>query len=195
MWRKIKQLLTFHSEKDEENEEVNFVSFQTKDPVDVLFTKNFIDGGGQFLYCENEQEALVNLQSIIDNEQIEEVVCFESGLKSFINRSNVKQKDIISSDADYAFISCEYLAAYDGAIMISSHQTKGRVLNSLPHNLIVYATPHQFVSNISEGLQKIKAHTHGNIPSITSIRGKKMHNFFDASSNAKNIYLLLVEQH
>lgn len=194
MWKKIKQLLVSQSEDTSSDEsELEFVAFQSSDPIDVLFAKNFNAGGGQFFYCENEQEALENLRDILENEQIDEVICFEEKLQSFLNRLNVKHTPSLGS-ADFSFIECEYLVAYDGAIMLSSHQTTGRKLNEFPDNFIVYAHPKQLVSNISEALQRLKSSKGENLPSnITSIRGKNMHNF-DSSPNAKNIFLLLVEQ-
>lgn len=194
MWKKIKQLLVSQSEDTSSDEsELEFVAFQSSDPIDVLFAKNFNAGGGQFFYCENEQEALENLRDILENEQIDEVICFEEKLQSFLYRLNVKHTPSLGS-ADFSFIECEYLVAYDGAIMLSSHQTTGRKLNEFPDNFIVYAHPKQLVSNISEALQRLKSSKGENLPSnITSIRGKNMHNF-DSSPNAKNIFLLLVEQ-
>jgi len=195
MWKKIKHLLNPQSiEPDPDEGEFEFVAFQSKDPVDVLFAKNFIAGGGQFFYCENEQEALEHLQEITANEHIDQMICFEDKLKSYLNRLNIRHDNDLNSTADFSFIECEYLVAFDGAIMLSSHQTNGRKLSAFPHNFIVFATPGQLVSNISEALQRLKSTKGDNIPSdITSIRGNKMHNF-DSSSNAKNIFLLLVEQ-
>lgn len=195
MWKKIKQFLNPQADElDQNDDELEFVAFQSKDPVDVLFAKNFIAGGGQFFYCENEQEALEHLQEIIKNEQIDQMICFEDKLKSFLNRLSVKHNTDFNSPTNFSFIECEYLVAFDGAIMLSSHQTNGRKLSAFPHNFIVFASPGQLVSNISEALQRLKSTKGNNIPSdITSIRGNKMHNF-DSSSNAKNIFLLLVEQ-
>lgn len=194
MWKKIKQFLAPQSEEtDTDESELEFVSFQTKDPIDVLFTKNFIAGGGIFFYCSNEQEVLENLNYIAENEQIEDVLCFDSHLKSLLSRVNIKQSNSLNSKADFTFIECEYLVAFDGAIMLSSHQTNGRKQEDLPNNVIIYASPGQLVSNISEALQRLKSSKNDNIPTnITSIRGKNLHNV-DSSSNAKNIYLLLVE--
>ncbi len=195
MWKKFKQLLVSQSDESSSDEsELEFVAFQSNDPIDVLFAKNFNAGGGQFFYCEGEQEALESLKDILENEQIDEIICFEDKLQSYLNRLNVKHTSTVGGNADFSFIECEYLVAYDGAIMLSSHQTSGRKLNEFPDNFIIYATPKQLVSNISEALQRLKSSKGENLPSnITSIRGKNMHNF-DSSPNAKNIFLLLVEQ-
>lgn len=194
MWKKIKQLLSSQSDQTENDDnDLELVSFQTKDPVDVQFAKNFIDSGGQFFYSENEKEALINLNEIIENIQIECITCFDDQLKSYLNRLNVKQSNETNDSCDFAFIGCEYLSAFDGAIIISARQSKGHLVSNLPPNLVVFATTAQFVSNVSEGLQKIRVNHGANIHSITSIRGRKMNNF-GSSSTAKNIYLLLVEQ-
>lgn len=195
MWKKIKKLFkpqTDESEKD--GSELEFVTFQEKDPIDVTFTKNFIAGGGMFLYCENEQETLENLKSILDNESITEVVCFEEELVKFLNRLGAKYHNDFRKDLDYAFISCEYLVAFDGSIMLSSEQTKGRKQEDLPNNIIIWARPNQFTVNINEALQKLNSRKKQSIHTTTSIRGRNIHNV-DASSASKNIYLLLVEQY
>lgn len=191
-WKKLKLLFAQRSDSDSRENDDEII-FKTSEPVDVLFTKNFIAGGGQFFYCENEQEVLANLQDIIYNEQIKNIICFDDKLKSLLNRLNVKHTSKLN-EAEFSFIECEYLAAYDGAIMLSSHQTMGRVLSSFPDNFIIYAHPRQLVSNIGEGMQRIKSSKKDNFPSnITSIRGRNMHDF-DAIPNAKNIFLLLAEE-
>lgn len=195
MWKKIKKLFKPDSDSSEKDDsELEFVTFQEKDPIDVTFTKNFIAGGGMFLYCENEQETLENLKSILDNELVSELVCFEEKLINLLNRLGAKHHPDFKKDLDYAFISCEYLVAFDGSIMLSSKQTKGRKQEDLPNNIIIYARPNQFTVNINEALQKLNSRKRQSIHTTTSIRGRNIHNV-DASSASKNIYLLLVEQY
>lgn len=194
MWKKIKKLLNPLS--DSEEKEIggeDLITFSKKEPIDVQFTKKFVEGGGLFFYSGDEQETLLNLKEIIDNEQIEEVICFDKELNSLLNRLNVNHTINFNSNSDYAFIKCEYLVAFDGSIMVSSHTNLGRKSEEMPSNLIVFANPGQFVSNISEALQKLKSAKKDNIPTnISSIKGKNLHDF-EVSSNSKNIYLILAE--
>lgn len=191
MWKKIKRLFAPSSDDlDDDESDLQFVTFTNKEPIDVTFTKNFVSGGGLFFYCENEQETLENLKSIVDNEHIEELICLDESLISLVNRLGVKHRSCF--DLDFAFITCEYLIAFDGSIMLSSRQTKGRKQEDLPANIIVYARPQQFAVNINEALQRLNSRRGETIPTTTSIRGKNIHNV-DASAAAKNIYLLLVE--
>lgn len=194
MWKKIKKLLNPLS--DSEEKEIggeDLITFSKKEPIDVQFTKKFVEGGGLFFYSGDEQETLLNLKEIIDNEQIEEVICFDKELNSLLNRLNVNHTINFNSNSDYAFIKCEYLVAFDGSIMVSSHTNLGRKSEEMPSNLIIFANPGQFVSNISEALQKLKSAKKDNIPTnISSIKGKNLHDF-EVSSNSKNIYLILAE--
>lgn len=196
MWKKIQQLLgVHHHNKGDDSDEFELVHFKKKDPIDVQFTKNFVASGAFFFYSENEQEILKNLKDIVDNENINEILCFDNDLKSLLNRLNVKHTEDFDTFSNYAFIKCEYLMAFDGSIMMSSHQTKGRKQDEMPENLIVYATPSQFVSNISDALQKLKSVKKDDIPTnITSIRGKNVNNM-PVSSFSKNIFLLLAESY
>lgn len=194
LWKRFKNILGSRSEEEEKQEaRQEIVTFQQKEPMDVKFTRQFIAGGGHFFYCENEQEALQFLNEIVLNEEIKEVSCFDSHLKTYLDRLGIRVNNELSPLPHFAFIGCEYLLAFDGQIMLSSHQIKNRKHHNLPENIIVYARPHQFVANSSEALQKLRREKQGNLPSnITSIRGKNLHNM-NVSQHSKNIYLLLVE--
>lgn len=196
MWKKIKQLFIPQSEESEiDDSELEFVTFESETPIDVLFTKNFVAGGGLFFYCENEQETLANLKEIIVNEQVGEAICFDSKLKSLLNRLNIKNSEGNNGSGDFAFIECEYLVAFDGSVMLSSHQTRGRKQDNLPSNIIVLAQTNQLVSNLNEAMQRLNSKKGGNFPNqITSIRGKNPHNI-EGGNTSKNLYLLLVEHY
>jgi len=78
--------------------------------------------------------------------------------------------------------------------MISSNQTDRRKLNELSNTFVVVAYTDQIVKNISEGLSKIKSLSKKNIPTnITTIKGLKNNGQLN-SSDARNIYLLLIER-
>lgn len=194
MWKKIKEMFGARPDSDEkQDEDQELIIFTKKEPIDVEFTKNFIAGGGMFLYSESEQEVLINLKNIIDNETIDEVCCYDEDLISLLNRLNIRHNNNFSGQSDFAFIKCEYLVAFDGSVMLSSHTNKGRKQEEMPVNLIIYATPDQFVSNVSEALQKLKSAKKDNLPSnISSVRGRNMHNL-QVGTNSKNIYLILAE--
>ncbi|MDD3771277.1 MAG: LUD domain-containing protein [Weeksellaceae bacterium] len=196
IWKKIKGLFipASESEEDDDSNDLDFTGFRPKEPIDVTFTKNFIANNGAFFYCENDQEILKNIKEIAENEQQTEFICFDEKLQSLLSRAGVRFTTKINEPSDFVFIECEYLNAYDGSIMLSSHQMKGQKLDSLPKNIIVYSTPKQLVTNLNEAMQRLNSEKGGNFPSITSIRGKGVNSTY-STDLSKKIYLLLVEKH
>ena len=196
MLKTIKNLI-YNSKKDQDNHQKSDIELYQYDnavPLDELFATNFNAGGGHFLYCENANEALENLQQIIQYEKPEPIICLDPTLQHKLELIDINYTTTPSSNQnDFSFLKCEFLCAYDGSIMISSHQTYGHKIEDFPLNFIIWANSNQFAHNLSDGLQKLKTLKNNNLPSnITCIRGKDMHNF-SSIPNAKNIYLLLVD--
>ncbi|MBF0596603.1 hypothetical protein [Faecalibacter rhinopitheci] len=200
MWKAIKKIFNSVNSTHTKNEDNNNVdvfgvdnSFQNSS-LDELFATNFNSGGGHFLYCENKNEAIHNLNQIIKFENSSKLICVDPYLQNILEK--IETEYTINPNEipqGFSFLKCEFLCAFDGSIMISAHQTAGRKVEEFPLNFIIWATPTQFANNLSDGLQKLKSLKKDNLPSnITCIRGKDMHSF-SSIPNAKNIYLLLVD--
>jgi len=198
MWKVIKRLIKNTNTQKEENKiDYNVTNYNQSDstiPLDEQFATNFNAGGGHFLYCENKTEALNNLLQIIQYEKANPIICVDSFLQENLETLNINYTtDPTSQPKGFSLLKCEFLCAFDGSIMISSHQTAGRKVEGFPLNFIIWANPKQFANNLSDGLQKLRSLKKDNLPTnITCIRGKDMHSF-SSIPNAKNIYLLLVD--
>ena len=199
MWKTIKNFINNSKKEkdirqDSDIELYQYNQYNSAVPLDELFATNFNAGGGHFLYCENATEALENLYQIIQYEKTEPIICLDPTLQNKLEEINIKYTTSPSTNPnEFSFLKCEFLCAYDGSIMISSHQTNGRKIEDFPSNFIIWADSKQFANNLSDGLHKLKTLKNNNLPSnITCIRGKDMHSF-NSIPNAKNIYLLLVD--
>lgn len=201
MWKAIKNLLKKATEKSENKDDDNHIDlfhpnyFEDNISMDEVFATNFNAGGGHFLFCDNNQEAFQNLKEIINYENVTELICLDPKLQEMLTTNQIPFV-VNPCDSRYtlSFLSCEFLIAFDGSIMLSAHQTCGRNIDDFPSNFIIYARPSQLVENVGAALQKLRTLKKDNLPSkITSIRGKNMHKFPNIQ-NAKNIYLLLVEE-
>lgn len=200
MWKAIKNLFKKTTEISEDEQEKNNIDLfhpnysDDNISIDEVFATNFNAGGGHFLFCDNKEETLYNLKEIVKYENVSELICLDSNLQTILNKVDIPYVEN-PSDSRYtlSFLNCEFLIAFDGSIMLSAHQTYGRNINDFPSNFIIYARPSQLVENVGSALQKLRILKKENLPSkITSIRGKNMHKFPNLQ-NAKNIYLLLVE--
>nr|WP_314544800.1 hypothetical protein [uncultured Empedobacter sp.] len=200
MWKAIKNLLKKATEKSENKDDDNHIDLfhpnysEDNISMDEVFATNFNVGGGHFLFCDNIEEASKNLKEIVNYENVTELICPDPNLQQVLNSVNIPfVENPCDSRYTLSFLSCEFLIAFDGSIMLSAHQTYGRNIADFPSNFIIYARPSQLVENVSVALQKLRTLKKDNLPSkITSIRGKNMHKFPNVD-NAKNIYLLLVE--
>ncbi|WP_313375579.1 hypothetical protein [Chishuiella sp.] len=201
MWKAIKNLLKKATNTEEDLNEENHIDLfhpnysDNNISVDEVFATNFNAGGGHFLFCENNNEVFQNLKEIIKYENVNDLICLDDNLQSILNQNNIPfVKNPLDSPYTLSFLNCEFLIAFDGSIMLSAHQTSGRNIDDFPSNFIIYARPSQLVENVGAALQKLRTLKKENLPSkITSIRGKNMHKFTNIQ-NAKNIYLLLVEE-
>lgn len=172
-----------------ENHSNKELSFQTKEPLDVQFVQHFNKGGGHFLYCENQQKALENLQKIIRHEGVQNIQCFDDNLQNYLDSLSFKPNPTTPA---YNLLKCEFLIAFDGSIMVTNHQTKGRKLLDLENRYIILAHPAQIKQNSSEALTAIKRN-HQNIPSYISCLKLNEFGLQEEESKTKLIYLLLVE--
>lgn len=198
LFRKIFSTKTKSEDKNADPKTDNKFLPKKEQPEDELFSINFNNNGGKFLYCENMDEIFHCLHQILDENQWQ-------GLTTLIfNKTLLKQFKDISWDVTtnlnsghIFFTTCEYLIADNGSILISSNQIAEKKLPELPINFIVFASTSQIVRTIGEGLRGIKTKNRKKIPSnITTIKHFKIEdekNFLSYGSSAKNLYLLLLE--
>lgn len=158
--------------------------------LDYKFAQLFTLSGGIFNYCANEAEALGVLDKIIKVEQISSVFCCDEELKNFLNVTKTNYTSTLDINNDAAFITCEYLIAYDGRIMLSHNNILHFNSLKLPEKIIIIANVSQIVSNLGEAMMKIKRRN--GVKNLTSISGSKSHLDNPDKKNPK-LFLLLLE--
>ena len=158
--------------------------------LDYKFAQLFTLSGGIFNYCADEAEALGILNKIIKIEQISSVFCCDEDLQKFLNVTKTDYSSVLTPQNDAAFITCEYLIAYDGRIMLSYNNILHFNSLKLPEKIIVMASASQIVSNLSEAMAKIQRRE--NVKNLTSISGSKSQLDNPDKKNPK-LFLLLLE--
>ncbi len=177
--------------EDEENQSLEKLGDSLRNAdLDYKFAQLFTHSGGFFNYCADEAEALQTLNQIIKIEGIRSVFCCDTELRSFLDVVKTQYSSDLELYNDAALITCEYLIAYDGRIMLSHNNIKHFHSSRLPEKIIVMANISQIVSNLNEAMSKIKRN--GNVKNLTSISGSQ--NKLDApSKNNTKLFLLLLE--
>ena len=190
LFKKIVSRLTYQPDDDEKQRLEKLGDSLKNADLDYKFTQVFTHAGGFFNYCADEAEALQTLNQILKIEEISSVFCCDKDLQSFLNVVKITNTPELELSNDAAFISCEYLIAYDGRIMLSHNNILHYHSSRLPSKIIIMANVSQIVNNLSDAMGKIKKT--GNIKNLTSISGN--HSKLDASSNnTTKLFLLLLE--
>lgn len=179
------------NQPEEEEPDVTKLADQLRDAdLDYKFAQLFTHSGGFFNYCADESEALQTLNQIIKIEQINNVFCWDQDLRNFLDVIKTQYSPELSEDNDAAFITCEYLIAFDGRIMLSHNNILHYHSSRLPNKIIIMANVSQIASNLNEAMMKVKRA--GNLKNLTSISGSQSKLDTPNKDNTK-LFLLLLE--
>jgi hypothetical protein len=190
LFKRIVSKLTNQPEEDEKQSLEKLGDSLKNADLDYKFAQLFTHSGGFFNYCADEAEALQTLNQILKIEGINSVFCCDKDLQGFLNVIKINNTPELESRNDAAFISCEYLIAYDGRIMLSHNNILHYHSSRLPSKIIIMANVSQIVNNLNDAMGKIKRT--GNIKNLTSISGN--HSKLDAAANNNTkLFLLLLE--
>ncbi|WP_417427825.1 LUD domain-containing protein [Halpernia sp.] len=158
--------------------------------LDYKFAQLFTHSGGFFNYCSDEAEALQTLNQIVKIEEIKNVFCWDEDLKNFLDVINTPYTTELDLLNDAAFITCEYLIAFDGRIMLSHNNILHYHSSRLPDKIILMANVSQIVTNLTDAMMKVKRR--GTLKNLTSISGNNSKLDTENKDNTK-LFLLLLE--
>ena len=163
--------------------------------LDLIFAKNFTESGGRFIFLDEQNSTKDVFEKIIEENvwEIDNVCSLDSDisknldLKLIRNLENEKVKALVTE--------CEFLLSNSGRILICNKQIKNNKIENLPPVVIILARMNQFVSDLSEGMTRLKHKYKTKFPSnITTIVVKNKLNeesFLTYGNSAKDIYLIL----
>ena len=184
----------FRSKKNEDSDEIESPIFED-DSNDIIFVKNFTSSGGRFTFIDEKNSTNEIFKKIIEENQwtLDNVCSLDSNLSKNLNIRLIRK---IDNDNVKALVTeCEFLLSNTGRILICNKQIKSNRIESLPQVVIVLAKSNQFVSDVSEGMTKLKMKYKTNFPTnITTINVKNKlneDNFLTYGNSAKDIYLIL----
>ena len=184
----------FRSKKNEDSDEIESPIFED-DSNDIIFVKKFTSSGGRFTFIDEKNSTDEIFKKIIEENQwtLDNVCSLDSNLSKNLNIRLIRK---IDNDNVKALVTeCEFLLSNTGRILICNKQIKGNRIESLPPVVIILAKSNQFVSDVSEGMTKLKMKYKTNFPTnITTINVKNKlneDNFLTYGNGAKDIYLIL----
>ncbi len=138
---------------------------------DVNFAQEFTKVGGQFVYCEDEEDLVNNLAALTAENDWQDVHCTDPQLQYLLTQADVPfQSDNESFHGlKVGVTACEFLISRLGSIMISSKQDSGRRLNVYPGVHVVIAYTWQIVPDLKDALTGIRERYSNRLPSLVSV--------------------------
>ena len=142
----------------------------TDESLDILFAEEFTKVSGQFVYCENEEEFIQLITSLVKDREWSNLHAVDQKILDYLDKGNLKYTNDEAGflKSEVGITLCEFLSARTGSIIVSSKQLSGRRLSVFPPVHIVVAYSSQLVYDIKEALSGIKKKYGENIPSMIS---------------------------
>ncbi len=165
----------------------------------IEFAEQFSKLQGRFIYCANEEELAIQLNSLIHGMGWEKIFCLEDSLlpATFTFKNNLTKSDL--ANCDVSITGCESLVARTGSIVLSSAQLSGRTTSVYAPIHICIATTTQLVYDVKDALQLVKNKYGSHLPSlITFATGPSRTADIEKTlvvgvHGPKEVYVLLVE--
>ncbi len=135
------------------------------------FAQEFGALGGKFVYCENEQEMLQQLEALADTMRWSKIHSKDSFLLNLFQEHeiNLVQQANDMSDIQVGISLCESLVARTGSVLVSAAQEYGRALPVYSPIHITVAFANQLVWDISDAFKSLNEKYNNNLPSLISL--------------------------
>ena len=140
----------------------------TEKEMAIEFAQKFTELLGKFVYCADEQELIVQLNTLIITKGWNKVYSIET---EWLDKMLTLKFDPVTTDdlatCDAAITLCTHLVARTGTIVLSSKELSGRTSSVYAPIHICIAYADQLVYDISDSLLKFKDSPEG-MPSMIS---------------------------
>ena len=155
MLKKIRKALIEKAENPfPKFEDTEAIFASSPELLEIQFAEAFNKVNGQFVYCEDEKDFLLQLKSIAQDKKWTNIFCWEKELQGLIkNQITYQTTDFEFINAVVGITTCEALVARTGSILISSGSAAGRRLSIYPSIHIVVAYTSQLKNDTIDAIQ------------------------------------------
>lgn len=144
----------------------------TGQAAEEIFAAAFINLGGKFIFCENEQELMDSINILHENRGWLQLLCADQRLLKIFHNNKIDilhPADPKAESAEACITGCEMLVARTGSIMLSSHQHMGRMAPVYFPVHLVFAYANQIVPDIEDGFNALKKKYGSDLPSMINL--------------------------
>jgi L-lactate dehydrogenase complex protein LldG len=139
--------------------------------LDITFAQELMRVGGEFIYCENMDEALSTLKLLVQTNNFQPLFCNDLKMFNTLVEAGIPVENEVKylPDVRAGITSCEFLVARLGSVMVSSRTGPGRKMNIFPEVHIVLAQSSQLVPDLKHAFIALKEKYPQRLPSMVSV--------------------------
>lgn len=144
---------------------------ESEDPIELVFAQQFAEVGGNFVFCENDDDFVYNIGALTADESFGKLWCAETEIQNLLKQANIPFLSTAEEleQAGSSITGCEFLIARTGSILVSSKQLSGRRASIYPPQHIVISRTSQLKMHMREALKAVKAKYNNEMPSMVSV--------------------------
>lgn len=142
-------------------------SIDKTDGLEITFAKELILTGGQFIYCESEEQFFDYFKALFREKEWPAPWCNSSKLQQFFSSAEIDFEEH-PSDKIKPLISvtgCERLIAQTGSILVSDSKCSSRTAYALPNIHLVVAYTSQIVFSLKQAFACLRQDYPESLPS------------------------------
>ena len=148
-----------------------WIPIKEEDGNAITFVQKFKEMGGIFIYLESEDEFGECLRQLAPQNGWEPLWCTSGKMQELLEKYGVSYSNVPireNKQKIVSIISCDYLIAQTGSIVISDNNTESRKSYAEPDVLLVMAHTDQIVGGLKDALKSQKEHmnSHGATQSV-----------------------------
>ncbi|MBO4744525.1 MAG: LUD domain-containing protein [Bacteroidales bacterium] len=130
----------------------------SKEYLEDMFSRKFVQNGGKLIFCETDQEMLSNIQAAVKEFNWIDIYCYNNSIGNILSTAEIKFKNNIGDlpSVPVGMTKCDALIANQGSIVISNESDKKRKLSAIAHTHVVFATIDQIVPDFKAAIEKMK---------------------------------------
>lgn len=140
--------------------------------LEEIFAAEFARSGGHFVFCNSQEDLLINIKLLAESRGWTEVLCAHKPLFSYLVNNKidfVREFNPKLEHAQACITDCDAAIARTGSFLLSSKQNHGRVASIYFPVHIVVIQPHQIVADIADGLKLLRQKYPNQLPSMINL--------------------------
>lgn len=140
--------------------------------AEEVFAEAFIKLGGKFIFCENEQDLMDNINILHESRGWQQLLCADDRLLKMFHNNKIDILQPASAkieSAEACITGCEMLVARTGSILLTSMQHLGRMAPVYYPVHIVFAYANQIVMDLDDSFTALRKKYGTDLPSMINL--------------------------